>query len=141
VISEKKLLDYANVIAKIGVNVQKGQVVMIYAIVDAALLVKYVTEACYKLGAKQVIVRYDDIRVTSLGLKYCDLTTLTTIPKYAIDSRIDPIVNQHGCVIHIRGSDPNGLKGADPKKMIEIARVNQKVFGKLSNWTMSGKSQ
>jgi aminopeptidase len=52
----RKLKDYAQVITKVGVNVQKGQVVIINSIVEAYPLTRLVVEECYKLGAKKVII-------------------------------------------------------------------------------------
>ena len=45
---------YANLIAKCGVNVQKGQDVEIMADLDQPEFVKMVVEECYKLGARKV---------------------------------------------------------------------------------------
>lgn len=42
------LKNYAALIARAGVNVQKGQPVMIYAQTDQPEFVKYVVEQCYR---------------------------------------------------------------------------------------------
>ncbi|MDR1850789.1 MAG: aminopeptidase, partial [Mycoplasmataceae bacterium] len=59
--SLNKLIDkYAQLVAKGGINVQKGQVVFISCDIDAKDFCKLVVEKCYKLGAKEVIVAYND---------------------------------------------------------------------------------
>ena len=50
------LRKYAQLIAKAGVNVQKGQEVFIYAELDQPEFVQMVVEECYKLKAKKVVV-------------------------------------------------------------------------------------
>ena len=54
---KKSLLkNYANLIAKMGVNVQKGQDVYVVANLDQPEFVAMVVEALYKLGANKVYV-------------------------------------------------------------------------------------
>ena len=50
------LKQYANLIATVGANVQKGQEVLIFAELDQPEFVTYVAEAGYKAGAKKVRV-------------------------------------------------------------------------------------
>ena len=54
--TKKRLKNYAKLIAKCGVNVQKGQEVVINAEPDQPEFVAMVAEECYKLGAKRVVV-------------------------------------------------------------------------------------
>ena len=54
-----RLRKYAQLIAKAGVNVQKGQEVFILAGLDQPEFVKMVVEECYKLGASRVEVDFD----------------------------------------------------------------------------------
>ena len=50
------LQNYARLIARKGVNVQKGQDVVIRADLDQPEFVKMVAEECYKAGARLVSV-------------------------------------------------------------------------------------
>ena len=52
--TKTRLKKYANLIARCGVNVQKGQEVVINAGLDQPEFVKMVVEECYKAGAKEV---------------------------------------------------------------------------------------
>ena len=54
-----RLQKYAQLIAQCGVNVQKDQDVFIVAALDQPEFVYMVTESCYKLGAKRVVVDWD----------------------------------------------------------------------------------
>ncbi len=47
--NKTRLKKYANLIAKCGANVQKGQEVVIYAELDQPEFVKTVVDECYKL--------------------------------------------------------------------------------------------
>ena len=49
---------YARLIARKGINIQKGQEVMINADLDQPEFVKMLVEECYKAGAGKVIVEW-----------------------------------------------------------------------------------
>ena len=51
---------YAELIVKKGLNVQKGQEVVVTASVESAELVREVAKVAYEVGAKEVIVAYSD---------------------------------------------------------------------------------
>ena len=53
------LREYAKLIVRCGVNVQKGQEVLIYADLDQPEFVKMVVEEAYKAKAKKVIVNWN----------------------------------------------------------------------------------
>ena len=54
--TKTRLKKYANLIARCGVNVQKGQEVYITAELDQPEFVKMVVDECYMAGAKKVTV-------------------------------------------------------------------------------------
>ena len=70
------LRNYAKLIVKMGVNVQKGQDVIINASVDDNYFVKYVVEECYKAKARKVTVDWSSDDVTRLHYKYQKAKTL-----------------------------------------------------------------
>ena len=54
--TKKLIKKYAELVARVGANVQKDQEVVINASVDQVEFVSLVVEECYKLGAKSVTV-------------------------------------------------------------------------------------
>ena len=53
-----QLKKYAQLIAKVGLNVQEGQPVLVRASTETREFVAKVVEACYELGAKRVSVEW-----------------------------------------------------------------------------------
>ena len=51
--------SYANLIASVGVNIKKGQEVIIRADLDQPEFIAMLVEECYKLGAKKVEVEWN----------------------------------------------------------------------------------
>lgn len=118
------LRKYAHLIAKCGVNVQKGQEVEIMAEFDHPEFVRMVVEECYKLGAAKVIVDWTDQKTTKLHAKYRSLETMSKMEKWEKERwqhRVDVVP----CRIYIESEDPDGLKGVDQNKM---QKANQKLY-------------
>ncbi len=118
------LKNYARVIARMGVNVQKGQEVIINADLDQPEFVKMVVEECYKAGAKSVMVDWAYQPLTKINVRYRSLTTLSTIPEWQL-AKIRHAVEVLPAQIHIISADPDGLKGIDQAKM---AKASMKTF-------------
>ena len=61
------LRKYAQAIVRCGLNVQKGQEVMIFAGLDQPEFVQMVVEEAYKAKARKVIVEWRDRKSTRLN--------------------------------------------------------------------------
>ena len=70
------LKKYAYLIAKVGANVQKGQYVELTVDVNQEVLADYIVEACYKLGARMVKVRWTSDKVEKTTYKKAKLDAL-----------------------------------------------------------------
>ena len=118
------LRKYAQLIAKGGANVQKGQQVVISADVSQELLASYVSEECYKLGASIVTVDFTSSLTAKVAYKKATVQNLSYVPDWRIEkekyyNKVIPVT------IFIDSDDPDGLKGVNPMKMAKIA---QRVF-------------
>jgi len=78
------LSKYADVVVKVGVNVQKDQVLSIAGILEDAPFIRKVTESAYKAGAKYVDVQWGDEGSARTRFEYADPESLTYIPEWAI---------------------------------------------------------
>ena len=52
------LRKYARLIARMGVNIQKGQDVIVYCQLDQPKFVELLVDECYKAGARYVKVEF-----------------------------------------------------------------------------------
>lgn len=121
------LKKYAKLIATCGVNIQKGQEVIINAAVDQVPLVKALVEACYKRGAKHVSVEWGCSEVTKIGYKYMSLETMSTIPQWQIEKfkyRAEVIPAR----IHIASGSPDAMKGVDQKKLAQASMATYPII-------------
>lgn len=119
-----ELRKYAHLIAKCGVNIQKGQEVFIDAQLDQPEFVKILVEECYKLGAKRVIVDWNYQPLDKLHIRYRSLKNLGTLSNYE-EARWQHYVDEIPCRIYLVSEDPDGMKGANQDK---AAKAMQKKY-------------
>ena len=125
---KKRLLkNYAELLVKMGVNVQKGQELVVHASIEQAPLVIEVVKWGYKVGAKKVNVEWGCQELSKLHYKYRSLETLSTIENWEIEKmkhRVDVLPAR----IHIVSDDPDGLKGVDQKKIADSRRITYPII-------------
>ena len=124
------LRKYARLIARGGVNVQKGQEVFIRTGLDQPEFVKLLVEECYKLGAKKVVVDWAYQPLEKLHVRYRSLKTLSALDNYE-EARWQHYVEALPCRIYLESDDPDGLKGINQEKMF---KANQKLFPVLKSY-------
>jgi len=61
---KKSLEKYAELAVKVGVNIQKGQTLVVNATLEAAEFVRLIVKKAYETGALNVIVNWNDDIVT-----------------------------------------------------------------------------
>ena len=115
------LKKYAHLIAKVGANVQKGQYVTVVAGLDQELLVSYVVEECYKLGAFLVNVEWQSDKVSKIQYKKGSVKALSEFPTWKEEKQ--KYINEHlPTMIYIESSDPDALKGVNQTKVSKVTR-------------------
>jgi len=121
------LREYAKLIVRCGVNVQKGQEVMIYAGLDQPEFVKMVVEEAYKAKAKKVIVEWNYDALTKLHVRYQSVKTMGTVPEWQ-KARQQHFCDTLPCRIHLVSDDPDGLKGINMGKMAKARKMSYPIL-------------
>lgn len=116
------LKKYAELIAKTGINVQKGQDVVIRCDLDQPEFVKMVTEYCYKFGARKVTIEWSYQPLAKVHNKYCSVKTLATLEKWE-EEKLKHNSLTLPALIWLDSEDPDGLKGMNEKKSAEAQRI------------------
>lgn len=113
--NSQRLENYAKLIVKKGINLKKGQDVVIRADLDRPEFVKLVVETAYNAGARKVEVEWDYQPLTVLHINSRSVETLKDIPQWEIDKlsyRRDTLP----AMIYLLSEDPDGLQGIDREK-------------------------
>ena len=86
---DARLQKYAKLAIRKGVNLQKGQTLIINTSVEALDMTRACVEEAYQAGAKEVIVFYKDDYISKHHYQYQDEETLCTVRPWQIDSKLD----------------------------------------------------
>ena len=117
-----QLRKYAKLIAKVGLNVKKGQSVFIAAGLDQPEFVTMVTEECYKAGASEVYVEWSHQPVEKLSSNYRTLESLSEMKPWAL-AKWQYKAEKYACRLFIESEDPDGMNGVDQEKMSAVRRA------------------
>ena len=93
---KSKIIKYAELIAKVGANIQKGQEVNLVADIEIKDFILILIEECYKAGASKVNIDWTDDELTKLNIKYADeekLSHLTSYEKAKQEYNIENLVS------------------------------------------------
>ncbi len=118
------LRSYARLIARMGVNIQKGQDVNIYAELDQPGFVELLVDECYKAGARKVSVEFSHQPLEKLHVRHRSVTTLSKVEEWE-KARLQHYVDTLPCRIYLASEDPDGLKGINQKK---LAKADMKRY-------------
>ena len=118
------LRKYARLIARGGVNVQKGQEVVIICDLDQPKFVELLVDECYKAGAKKVRVEFRYQALEKLHVRHQTVTTMGKVEEWE-KAKLQHYVDVLPCRIFLVSEDPDGLKGINQKKM---AQARQKSW-------------
>ncbi len=112
----KVLREYAKLIAKKGVNIQKGQEVWITASLDQPKFVEMLVKECYILGAKKVIVDWVCDKLIVLDSKYMTQEAMNEMPNWQVE-KMKYQAEVLPARIYLDSDDPDGMKNARQDKL------------------------
>ena len=121
------LREYAKLIVRCGVNVQKGQEVIIYAGLDQPEFVQMVVEQAYKAKAKKVTVEWNYDPLTKLHVRYQSVKTMGTVTEWQ-KAKQQYMCDVLPARIHLVSDDPDGLKGVNIAKMAKARKMSYPIL-------------
>jgi aminopeptidase len=114
-----ELLDrYAELIVRIGANVQPGQDVRLSSLVEHASITRAVAEHAYLAGARRVVVHYEDNVIGRSAIEHAPADGLGVAYPFEFDEL--RWAREHGwAFIQLTGNpDPHILDGLDPSRIV-----------------------
>lgn len=111
-----RLRSYAKLIARMGVNVQKGQDVFVSAGLDQPEFVAMVTDELYKAGARKVFVDFSFQPLQKLHVRHQSVKALSTVEPFE-EAKLQYMAGKFPCRLFLTSDDPDGLKGVNVEKM------------------------
>lgn len=131
---------YAELLINVGLNVQKGQTLLINTSPEHHHFATLCVEAAYDRGAKQVITKFVSEAITRLDYINQDSDTLTDIKQWQIDES-EWQIEQDLCLLALRSPNPGLMDDVDSAKVSARMQAVGKAMTKARNYTMSSQGQ
>ncbi len=123
---KNKLRSYAELIARLGVNVQPGQAVIIRSEPEQMEFLEMLTEQCYLAGASKVTVEWRCQALQKLDIKYQSDEVLGRVEPWE-EQRLKEKSEKLPANIYLDSDDPDGLAGIDQDKWAKAQQARYKV--------------
>jgi aminopeptidase len=124
---DTRLKEYAQLLVQVGLNVQRGQQVNIFASVDCAVLARACAEVCYDVGAREVTVLWNDDQISRLKYLRADDAVFDEMPPW-LKTFYDSALEKKCPHLAIVGDDPQALQGVDPVRIQRWRKVSGKAL-------------
>lgn len=110
---------YAYTLARVGLNVQKGQTVLVEAAIEGYQFTSIFAEECYKLGAGNVVVHYLDLPNLKVAAQFRSDEDMRRVEdwEYAMH---EGYLEQGACYVR--------LEGVNPKLMEDVSEKNSSAI-------------
>jgi len=107
---EKMKQRYAYTLARVGLNVQPGQTVLVEAAVEGADFTPVFAEECYKLGAGNVVIHYLDNPNLKVAAKYRKAEDVRKVEDWE-ELQCQKYLDEGACYIRLEGVNPALMAG------------------------------
>ncbi|MCR4856425.1 MAG: aminopeptidase [Erysipelotrichaceae bacterium] len=139
-VSEKMYEKLAELAVRKGVNLQKGQPLVIRANLRDVDLVRKIVKIAYENGASSVSIDWRDEELSLMNYKYQSIETLSDIPQWLYD-KTKLQHEQKAAYLSIASDKPGALKEIDSAKMNAYQQAYYKKMADLQAYTMNNEGQ
>ncbi|OCA90141.1 aminopeptidase [Pradoshia sp. D12] len=135
---EQKLNKYAELVVKVGVNIQEGQILVISSSIESASFTRQVVKKAYEAGAKHVYVDWADEEVSRIKYELAPDEAFNEFPQWIVAQR-EELVEKGGAFLSIVSQSPDLLKGIDPNRIASFQKAAGTALNKFRQATQSDK--
>ncbi|ALC87973.1 peptidase M29 [Bacillus sp. FJAT-22090] len=124
---QQKLEEYAELIVKVGLNIQKNQQLLINTTTETIEFTRLVVKKAYEAGAKRVDVNYSDGPNTRSFYDLAPDEAFHEYPKWAAMQR-DELIENKGALLWIDAENPDLLEGVSVEKISNFHKASGKAL-------------
>lgn len=118
-----KLQEYARLMVEVGINIQKGQRLIIFCPVEHAEFARECARVAYEMGSKEVVLNWMDEQLVRLKYLNADEGVFSEFPKWRVDFYTD-YAKEGAAFLHLRSDDPESLLGVDPNRILTAQKTS-----------------
>ncbi|MEC0241048.1 aminopeptidase [Paenibacillus dokdonensis] len=133
-----QLEKYAELAIKTAVNIQPGQSLWINAPIHTPEFVRMITEHAYKAGAKLVHIEWQDEISTQIKYHHAPDEAFEEYPLWRAQA-VQQFAENGGAFLFIESSNPELLKGVDPKRVAANSKAASTALAKWREYMSANK--
>ena len=130
---DQLLSKYADVVVQVGLNLRKGQILSIRAILEDAPFIRKVTESAYKAGAKYVDVMWNDEGSARTRFEYGNSEDITYLPDW-IFNRFEEYMKDGNAELAVASTNPDLYEGIDSDLLAKSRKARMQKFEPLRKY-------
>lgn len=135
---------YARLVVSIGVNLQKGQTLIISSPIECAPFTRCITHEAYRAGAKNVVMNWEDERTEQLKFTEAPEEVFGEFPAWQ-KQFYHEYLQMGAAFLKIAAPDPDLMKEVDPSRLglyyrtmaAALAEYQQRLSGSLNAWSVA----
>ena len=120
---EEKLREYAHLIVSVGLNLQKGQTLILSSPVECAPFARLCVSAAYDLGAGEVVLNWTDDCITRERFLRAQDAAFE-MPRPWRRAFFTDYANEGAAYLRIDAEDPETLLGVSPARLVAAQRTS-----------------
>lgn len=129
---------YAELALRTGVNLQKGQALMVNSSIEGVEFTRIVVRKAYELGAKSVLINWQDDEISLLKYQNESEAVLTDVRPWQVDKYLE-FAKDGGALLSIRSTNPDLLKDVDAKKVAAASKASAEAMKEFRTYTMNDR--
>ena len=133
---DKKLQEYARLLIRVGLNVQKGQNLVISSPVECAFFARMCAEEAYAVGCREVIMNWHDDAMARLKYLHADDAIFDEVALWRRHFFNDYAL-EGAAYLAISASDPENFKGVETSRIIRAQQASGKALKDFDRLQMS----
>ena len=137
--AEQQMLEkYAELALKTGVNLKDNQVLMINSSIEGVDFTRILVKKAYELGAKDVVINWQDDEITLERYLHATEEALTTVPQWLVDKYLH-YAEDDVALLSVRSTNPDLLKDVDPERVAKATKASAEAMKGFRKYTMNDK--
>lgn len=134
-----KIEKYAELLVRVGINIQENQILMIKSPIECADFARIAAKKAYEAGAREVVMHWIDEQSTHTKFKMANDEIFDEFPDWTVDY-YNHYAEKDTAFLSISASDPELMKDVDPKRMSRANKAGSIALEYYRSRMMSNKN-
>ncbi|MEK5406529.1 aminopeptidase [Paenibacillus sp. FSL W8-0439] len=135
---ESLLEQYAELVVRVGVNIQPGQALLVTAPLETVEFTRLIVSKAYEAGAKYVQVEFEDDSITRSRFEHGDEASFNYYPAWKAEM-MEKFAEEGGATLTIKVPNPDLYQGIDPEHVSRATKAAATAREGYAHYTRNAK--